>query len=109
MRRIRIDDARNRNRKKRGGGQRPQPLDDAHGAMEDSLDQLMAVNEALDRLEQDDPRKAEIVMLRYFAGLTGDETAKAMDLSPRTVDFEWRYAKAWLHRELSKGDTKTGS
>ncbi len=108
LRRIRIDDARHRNRQKRGGGQRPQPLDDAHGAKEHNLGELMAINEALDKLEQEDPRKAEVVMLRYFAGLTVDETAKAMELSPRRVDLEWRFGRAWLHRELSKGDTKSG-
>ena len=61
----------------------------------------LAIDEALSKLETEDPRKAEVVMLRYFAGLTGDETAQALGLSPRTVDSEWRFAKAWLHRRLS--------
>jgi DNA-directed RNA polymerase specialized sigma24 family protein len=64
----------------------------------------LAINEALTRLEQEEPRQAEIVVLRYFAGLSIDECAEALDVAPRTVDNGWRYAKAWLHRELSKGD-----
>lgn len=68
----------------------------------------MAIDEALDRLEAADPRKAEVVMLRYFAGLSVDETAAALEISPRTVDAEWRYARAWLRRELTKGSSTWG-
>ena len=113
MRRIRIDDARKRDRLKRGGGRQPEALDEASvphpslregwgtpGFDEDPAE-LLALHEALTRLEQRDPRKAEVVSLRYFAGLTIDETAQAMGVSPRTVDSEWRFAKAWLHKELS--------
>jgi RNA polymerase sigma factor (sigma-70 family) len=60
----------------------------------------LAVNEALERLERFDARKAEVVMLRYFAGMTIDETADALGVSPRTVDGDWRFARAWLHRAL---------
>ena len=112
MRRIRIDDARKRKRLKRGGGARPRPLHEESvphpqrgwGTLGYDPDpaEVLSVDEALSRLEQEDPRKAEVVMLRYFAGLTGDETAQALGLSPRTVDVEWRFAKAWLHRELTK-------
>ena len=112
MRRIRIDDARKRDRLKRGGRQ-PEVLDEAsvpHPSLregwgtpgsDDDPTKLLALDEALVKLEQTDPRKAEVVSLRYFAGLTIDDTARAMGLSPRTVDNEWRFAKAWLHRELS--------
>lgn len=68
---------------------------------------MLAINEALDGLQNIDSRKAEIVSLRYFAGLTVDETAHALEISPRTVDNEWRLARLWLYRELSKGDTET--
>ena len=66
---------------------------------------VLGISQALDRLEQADPRKSEVVMLRYFAGLSVDECANALGVSPRTVDSDWRLARAWLHRELSKGDT----
>lgn len=101
MRRIRVDHARERKRLKRGGDRRPQPiLEEPIGEDSDPIE-LLAVNEALTRLQELDPRKAEIVMLRYFAGRTVDETAAALGLAPRTVDAEWRFARAWLHRAIS--------
>lgn len=105
MRRIRIDDARRRKSLKRGGGDRARPLQHDPAQDGQNLDELLAVDEALAGLEKSDPRKAEIVMLRYFAGLSGDEIAEALGLSPRTVDSEWRFARVWLHRELAKGDS----
>ena len=66
---------------------------------------VLAVDELLTRLEAQDPRKAELVKLRYFAGLTIDETASMMELSPRTVDKEWRFARAWFRRELNRGES----
>ena len=105
MRQIRVDDARRRNRLKRGGGQRPGALIDDPPALDEDPAEVLAVHEALDKLEREDPRKAEVVTLRYFAGLTVEECASALDVSPRTVDNEWRFARIWLHRELSKGDT----
>jgi RNA polymerase sigma factor (TIGR02999 family) len=115
MRRIRIDDARKRKRLKRGGGRQAVSLDEESvphprrgwgtpaevGAAEQDPAEVLAVDEALKRLEQEDPRKAEVVELRYFAGMTVDETAQALGLSPRTVEVEWRFAKAWLHRQLA--------
>lgn len=107
MRCIRIDDARRRTRKKRGGGEQPKPLwsngrdaDEPIG-FDDDPNLLLAVDEVLDRLRDMDPRKHQVVELRYFAGLTVDETAAAMGISPRTVNADWRFARAWLHRELS--------
>ena len=70
-------------------------------AVESPKEDILALDEALRRLEQDDPRKAEIVMLRYFAGLSREETAEALALSVRTIDREWRYIVARLHMELS--------
>ena len=70
---------------------------------------LVAVDEALTHLEQTDPRKAQIVSLRYFAGLSVEETAGALDLSPATVKNEWAFARAWLYRALGPlGDPPAG-
>ncbi len=108
MYRILIDSARSRNRQKRGGGARIERLYDEPAVFDHDPAEMLAIDEVLQRLKRHDPRKAEVVKLRFSAGLTIDETAHAMDLSPRTVDSEWSFAKAWLHRELSKGDTSTG-
>jgi len=105
MRQIRVDDARKRGRVKRGGEHRPSPLNAEPPIFSDDPTEVLAVDEALKTLEQTAPRQAQVVMLRYFAGLSVDETAAAMNISPRTVDAEWRFARAWLHREFSKGDT----
>lgn len=107
MRRIIVDAARNRKRIKRGGGKMPEALLNDPAVFDRDLNELLAVDEALGGLEQADPRRAEVVALRYFAELSIDETAKAMGVSSRTVDTEWRFARAWLHRELSKGNTRT--
>ena len=105
MRCIRIDDARRRGRLKRGGGDSPGSLEDEPPMFDQDPAEVLAVHEALDRLEERHPEQAEVVMLRYFASMTVAETAVAMEVSPRTVNKEWRLARAWLHRELSKGDT----
>ena len=105
VRRILVDDARRRGRLKRGGGQPTVPLPEGLPAPELDLTRVLAIHEALEKLEQIDPRRAEVVMLRYFSGLNVDETAAALGVSARTVDTWWRFAKAWLHRELSKGDS----
>ncbi len=104
MRRIRLDDARKRRSLKRGGGQSLGLLAEEAAVFDQDPTEVLAVDEALCRLEQENPRQAEVVTLRYFAGLTGDETADALGISSRTVDNEWRVARAWLHRELSTGD-----
>lgn len=109
MRHVRIDSARKRKRQKRGGSQvrrAREPVEDVHVVFDQDPTEVLAVDEALERLRSNDPVKAEIVQLRYFAGMTIDETAEALEVSPRKVDMEWRVAKAWLHRELSKGDTR---
>ena len=100
MRRIRIDDARTRRRLKRGGGTYER-IDVEPVVFDQDPDQVLAVDEAIEKLRALDPRKAEVVTMRYFAGLTVDETADALNLSPRTVDRELRFAHAWLHRVLS--------
>lgn len=107
MRRIRVDDARKRKRIKRGSGETPVSTEETPdpAVFEQDPAEVLAIDEALEKLKSLDPRKAQIVTLRYFAGLNVDETAAALDVSPRTVDGDWRLARAWLHRELSKGDT----
>ena len=65
-------------------------------------EELLAVHEALDRLTEHDPRMAELVKLRYFAGLSFDDTAEVLGVSPRTIDRQWQTAKAWLYREISE-------
>jgi RNA polymerase sigma factor (TIGR02999 family) len=104
MRQILIDDARSRKRLKRGGGERAHEFREHEIGLEYDPIEVLAVHEALDKLQEKDPRKAEIVMLRYFAGLTIEDTASAMGLSRRTIELDWRVARAWLHRELSGED-----
>ncbi|MEM6456757.1 MAG: sigma-70 family RNA polymerase sigma factor [Acidobacteriota bacterium] len=100
MRRVLIDHARGRNASKRGDGQRPLALDEAlHVAAAQNVD-LEALGEALDSLDDLDPRQARIVELRFFVGLTHEEIAAALEISIATVKREWRMAKAWLYRAL---------
>jgi RNA polymerase sigma factor (TIGR02999 family) len=97
MRRILIDHARRRQALRHGGGQERVNVDEvelAASATDD--DQLLAVHEALDRLAAEDPRKAELVKLRYFVGLTNEEAAEALGVSVPTVKRDWAYARAWL-------------
>ncbi len=100
MRRILVERARRRGRLRHGGRRARVDLDVAQIAQqEDSLD-YVAVDEALGRLEQEDPRVAQVVMLRFFAGLSVEDTARALGTSPRTVRRDWSYAKAWLYEAL---------
>ncbi len=103
MRRILIDHARKRARVKRGGDQKRISLSAAYLAEEAHAEEIVSVHEAIRRLEKRDRRMAEIVRLRFFAGLSVDETAQALGLSGRSVRREWALARAWLHRELSEG------
>lgn len=100
MRRILVDHARARSRTKRGGGDGPITLDEALAAGPERPDELLALDEALLRLSALDERKARTVELHYFGGLTYDETAAVLGISPATVDRELRMARAWLYREL---------
>lgn len=100
MRRILVERARHYRRVKHGGQERRVELDaDAPAPAEDFAD-VLAIDQALTRLERIDAGKARVVMLRYFAGLTIEETADALDVSPATVKTEWAFARAWLHHEL---------
>jgi len=100
MRRILVERARHYQRIKHGSSAERVDLDSAIMRADPALVDLVAVDEALTRLEQTDARKAQIVSLRYFAGLSVDETAAALDLSPATVKNEWTFARAWLYRVL---------
>ncbi len=100
MRRILVDAARRKKRLKRGGGQARQALDEAEIAAPQPREDLLALDEALDKLAAADRQAAELVQLRYFAGLTLAEAAQVMEISPRTADRLWAYARAWLHQEL---------
>ena len=109
MRQLCIDDVRRRGRQKRGGGSTREPLDADGLLIDQDPAETLAVHEALERLERHDPRKAELVTMRFFAGLTVDQCASALGVSPRTLANEWRFAKAWLHRELSGDDATSES
>ena len=102
MRRILVDRARHRGRQKRGGDRDRVVLSDQGLAAPAGTD-LVELDAALAKLEAEDARKSEVVMLRYFAGLSIEETAAALALSPATVKNEWTFARAWLKRELERG------
>jgi len=101
MRRILVDHARAREAKKRGGGESPLLLDTAVMVEPRAVD-LIAVDDALEKLTALDPVEGRVVELRFFAGLTEDETADAIGISPATVRRKWLVAKAYLHRELAR-------
>jgi RNA polymerase sigma factor (TIGR02999 family) len=100
MRQILVDQARRKAADRHGGGRRRVDPDEAGLAIEPPEGDVLALDRALERLEKEDRRKAEIVLLRSFGGLSRDETAAALGLSTRTVDRDWRFALAWLHREI---------
>jgi RNA polymerase sigma factor (TIGR02999 family) len=100
MRRILVESARRRNSTKRGGGRQRVGLDELMTRPPNDPDNVLDVDEALDHLAQADPQAAELVKLRYFSGLTGDEAAAALDISPRAADSLWAYARAWLFERL---------
>lgn len=100
MRRILVDWARSKGRQKRGGGYARVTLDTSFVGDPERVPDLVALDEALERLAAQDERKARVVELHYFGGLTYDDVAKALGISPATVDRDLRLAKAWLYAEL---------
>jgi RNA polymerase sigma-70 factor (ECF subfamily) len=104
MRRILIDHARGRHRDKRGGGRIRVQLDEHLSLSREKDADLLAVDEALEKLGQIDPRQATIVELRFFGGLTVAEVAEVLGVSKRTVESEWTVIRAWLRRELTRTD-----
>ena len=102
MRQILINRAKQKKAVKHGGGKKRVEFEGALLADDPECERILALDEALDRLEQIDPRKAKIVMFRFFAGLSIDETAKTLEISPATVKREWQFARTWLHKEMNK-------
>jgi RNA polymerase sigma factor (TIGR02999 family) len=101
MRRILVDHARSRGNLKHGGGRKRMPSNVLDLAAKEQSSEILALDEALTRLEGISPGVGEVVRLRFFGGLSIEETAEALAVSPRTVKRDWTYARAWLNRELS--------
>lgn len=104
MRRILVDNARRRGRLKRGGGRKQIDLDHLELTVNDPPDDLLALDEALSEFARSHPEKAQLVKLRYFAGLTTDEAAQALGISVRSAGRNWAYARAWLFERISRGE-----
>jgi len=104
MRQLLIEHARKRGRIKRGGGRVQVTLNDVMANTWDHPDQFLALDEAIGRLKEHEAQSAEVVHLRFFAGLSVQETAKALDLSERTVKRDWAFARAWLYADLGGND-----
>lgn len=102
MRHILVDHARKHAYAKRGGGARQVPLDEAVARVDQKAEELVALDDALKTLANLDPRKSQVIELRFFGGLSLDETAEVLKISSPTVQREWRSARAWLRRELIK-------
>ena len=109
MRRILVEHARARGRVKRGAGVRRAPINLLDLAEEADRDQILALDEAIRRLEEHTPEIAAVVRLRFFAGLTVGETAEALCMGRRSVDRAWAYARVWLYRELYAEDAPATS
>ncbi len=101
MRRILVENARRKGARKRGGDLERRPLGEVAGPQPD--DELLALDEALQTLAATDPVKARLVELRYFAGMTGEQAARVLGVSPATADRHWAFAKAWLRNEVRGG------
>jgi RNA polymerase sigma factor (TIGR02999 family) len=104
MRRILVDNARRKRSIRHGGNRQKLSLTEDFLAIEDQQDDLLALNEALDKLANEDPKLAELVKLRYFAGLTLDQIAKMMEIGRRTADRYWALGRAWLYQEITQED-----
>jgi RNA polymerase sigma factor (TIGR02999 family) len=105
MRRILVERARHKHSLKAGGGRTRRELADVDAIVEPPDIDVLALNEALEKLERLDKRKADLVKLRFFAGLTIEEAAKALDISTSTADSDWLYARSWLRVEMEEGNT----
>lgn len=106
MRRILVERARRKKRLKHGGGHERVTLDDGQLAVKGPSVDLLALDDALRKLAEEDRIKADLVKLRYFAGLKMEEVAAVLGVSKATADRYWTYAKAWLYHEITKGDTR---
>jgi RNA polymerase sigma factor (TIGR02999 family) len=108
MRRILVDNARRKRRLKRGAGLARIDLDEKTIAGPGFDGDLLDLDAALNKLQEKDPRKVELVKLRYFAGLTVEEAARALGIGTSTADRDWAYARAWLYREITRGADPRG-
>ncbi|MHC4695265.1 MAG: ECF-type sigma factor [Planctomycetota bacterium] len=104
MRDILVEQARRKSAVKRGGDRRRIHSDQIEATVEPPSEEVLAIEEAIQRLEKEDPRKGQIVNMRYFARMTTAETAAALGISIATVGREWRYIRTWLERELAESD-----
>jgi RNA polymerase sigma factor (TIGR02999 family) len=102
MRRILVENARRKSRRKHGGDRRRIDLDQLSSAADASSDELLALDEALNKLAANEPAQAELIRLRYFGGFTIDEAARLLEVSPATAKRYWTYARAWLYAEISE-------
>ncbi len=107
MRRILVERARHKHSLKAGGGWRRQEIEDVEPAIAGPDIDLLALNEALDKLQAQDRRKAELVKLRFFAGMTVEEAAQALGISTSTADDDWAYARCWLRMEMQDAEPET--
>jgi len=108
VRRILVENARRKASTKRGGGRARQELDEDNLVAPQVPDDLLALDEALAQLAETDPQAAELVQLRYFAGFTVPQAAEALGISPRTADFLWAFARAWLLRKIEGEGPEAG-
>ena len=106
MRRILVEHARRRQRQKRGGGLTRQRLGNLFDTHSNDGDDLLSLDEALQKLSIDEPMAARLIQLRFFVGLTSKEAAELLEISPRTADRNWQFARAWLFREIN-GSSET--
>jgi RNA polymerase sigma factor (TIGR02999 family) len=106
MRRILVENARRKKRVQHGGNHLRVPLDEAWQIGQVDFDELLDLDDALKRLEANDPVSAQLVNLRYFAGLTMREAAETLGISVRNAERNWTYARTWIHRELGKGEAR---
>jgi RNA polymerase sigma factor (TIGR02999 family) len=104
MRRILVENARRKRTQKHGGNLARRTLEDLSQDTPELGEDLLALDEALEKLAKEEPVKAELVKLRHFAGLTVDQAAEALNISPATADRYWAYARAWLHAEITRGE-----
>ena len=107
MRRILVDQARKKKSRKRGGGLERLPLEEVDVSAPQPAVDLLAVNDALEKFERLDKSAADLVKLRYYAGLTLPQAAEALGISSSTADRQWAYARAWLHAELRENDAES--
>jgi RNA polymerase sigma factor (TIGR02999 family) len=108
MRRILVETARRKQRRKHGGALVRQDVEPEEIAISGARDpvEILAIHESVERLAKKSPRKAELVKLRYFLGCTVSESAELLGIAPATAEQDWTYAKAWLHRDLHRADKK---